>query len=90
VRRAAFLRAGKPDPTPSYLHRNLKGAAPSGNASDINAVAIAYLRYRSEGLRPLAAGALTFAPAPDRHAYERVVEAGINELGAYLKHEGII
>jgi hypothetical protein len=90
VRKAAFFRAGKDDPTPNYLHTNLRDAAPSGNANDTNAVATAYLRYRSEGLRPLAAGALTFAPAAERQDYERVVGAGITELGNFLEHEGII
>lgn len=90
VRRAAFFRAGKTDPTPSYLHTNLRVAAPSSNANDTNAVAAAYLRYRLEGLRPLAAGALIFATPAERQDYERVVGAGITELGAYLEHEGII
>lgn len=89
VRKAAFFRAGMPDPTPSY-HYDLQDGAPSGNANDTNAVAIAYLRYRCEGIRPLAAGALTFAAPSERAAYQRVVEAGISELGAYLEHEGII
>lgn len=90
VRKAAFFRAGMPDPTPSYFYDDLQSAAPAGNANDSNAVAIAYLRYRNEGIRSLAAGALTFAPTSERAAYQRVVEAGISELGAYLMHEGII
>ena len=79
-----------PDPTPSYFYDDLQSAAPPGNANDTNAVSIAYLRYRNEGIPSLAAGALTFAPTSERAAYQRVVEAGISELGAYLMHEGII
>lgn len=90
VRRAAFFRAGMPDPTPGYRYDDLQSSAPAGNANDTNAVAIAYLRYCSEGIRPLAAGALTFAAPSERAAYQRVVEAGISELGAYLAHEGIV
>lgn len=90
VRRAAFFKAGMPDPTPSYRYGNLGEAAPSGNANDTHAVAIAYLRYLSDGIRPLAAGALTFAAPDERADFQRVVEAGISELGSYLEHEGII
>jgi hypothetical protein len=90
VRKAAFFRAGMPDPTPGYYHDDLQNGAQAGNANDTKAVAIAYLRYRSEGIRPLAAGALTFAAPSERAGYQRVVEAGISELGAYLEHEGII
>lgn len=90
VRKAAFFKANKPDPTSRYFYKTLQEATPSGNANDTNAIAIAYLRYRSEGIRSLAAGALTFADPSERAAYERVVEAGISELGVYLEHEGII
>lgn len=90
VRKAAFFKADTPDPTPSYCYGSLVEAAPSGNANDTNAVAIAYLRYRADGIRPLAAGALTFAAPYERAAFQRVVEAGISELGTFLEHEGVI
>jgi len=83
VRRAAFFRAGMRDPTPTYHYGSLEG-------EDASAVAVAYLRYQSEGIRPLAAGALSFAAPSERASYERVVEAGISELGAYLEHEGMV
>lgn len=90
VRRAAFFRADMPDPTASYRYGNLKANAPSGNANDTHAAAIAYLRYLSNGVGPLAAGALIFAASYERASFQRVVEAGISELGTYLDHEGII
>jgi 7-cyano-7-deazaguanine synthase in queuosine biosynthesis len=90
VRRAAFLAAGIADPTPSYRHPNLRVAAPAGNANDINAVAIAYLRYRAEGVGPFTAGTLSFSDPADRQGYEAVVASGIAELGEFLQHEGVI
>lgn len=90
VRRAAFFKSGTPDPTPSYRYGDLKATAPSGNANDTHAAAIAYLRYLSDGVGPMAAGALTFATPDERASFQRVVEAGIGELGAFLEHEGII
>jgi Queuosine biosynthesis protein QueC len=90
VRKAAFFKAGTLDPTPSYYYDNLIDATPSGNPNDTNAVAIAYLGYLREGIRPLAAGALSFATSDERAAYQRVVEAGISELGTYLRHQGVI
>ncbi len=90
VRRAAFFKADLPDPTPSYRFGDLRTDVPAGNANDTNAVAIAYLRYRASGIKPLAAGALTFAAPDERALYERVIEAGLVELGTYLEHEDVI
>lgn len=90
VRRAAFFEAGIPDPTLSYRYGNLVTNAPSGNANDAQAVAVAYLRYMSAGIGGLAGGALSFADPDARVEYQRVLEAGITELGNYLRHEGVL
>lgn len=90
VRRAAFFKAGIADPTPSYRYKDLKKGAPRGNANDTQAVAIAYLRYLSDGIDSLSAGSLSFSTASERNKFKRVLESGITELGVFLKSEGVI
>lgn len=90
VRRAAFLKAGRRDPTRSYRYQDLRSSAPSGNTNDVNAAATAYLRFRSDGVESLIAGALSFASPDERPALARVVSHGLQEVGTFLEREGLV
>lgn len=92
VRRAAFLKAGQTDATSGYIFGPLgkRGNAREDGANDINAVASAFLRYENQGGRRFAGGALSFATATDRPQYEGVVARGLEELGALMKHHGVL
>ena len=86
VRRAAFLRAGLTDSTVrGYCTERL---AYSGS-QDVAATAAAYLRYQDQGIRSFTGGYLSFAPN-DRARYENVVTRGMEELGEFLRNQGVI
>lgn len=87
VRRAAFLEAKLRDTTArGYLRMDLS----QSKSKDVAAVASAYLRYKDEGARRLAGGALSFASHTERGLYESVVARGMDELGKLLCRHGVI
>lgn len=87
VRRAAFLEAKLHDTTvKGYLCDKLSHS----ESKDVAAVVTAYLRYKDEGIRRFAGGALNFASHSERGQYENVVARGLEELGKLLSSHGVI
>lgn len=87
VRRAAFLKAGMRDTTAKGYRRDKLAHSKS---KDVAAAAVAYLRYKDEGIRRFAGGSLAFASHSDREQYEGVVARGMDELGKLLSIHGVI
>lgn len=87
VRRSAFYKAGLPDSTlKSYFHTKIANV----ESRDISSVASTFLQYKSNSIKSLVAGHLLFASASDRVQFEEVISRGLDELGEFLKHQGVI
>lgn len=87
VRRAAFLKASFTDTTAKgYCCEQLAHS----ESSDVAAVAIAYLRYKTKGISRFVGGALTFTHAHEHPECEDVVARGLDELGQLLGSHGVI
>lgn len=87
VRRAAFLKAGKPDTTAKGYCREQLALSTS---NDVAAAATAYLRYQAKGIRRFVGGALSFASHHERILYEGVVARGMDEIGQLLVSHNVI
>lgn len=87
VRRAAFLKADLPDST---VNGYIKDKLSHSDSVDVSAAAMAYLRYKDEGIHRFTTGSLTFAPYSDHEKYERIVARGLDEIGRFLSHQGIL
>lgn len=90
VRRAAFLRAGLPDTTVEYVHRNLRSAQREQGADDVAALATALVKIEEYGVRAFTAGQFVFASPQQRRELEGVVERGLGELGVLLRQHGLL
>lgn len=90
VRRASFMSARLADTTHGYVFADLRVAGRERGANDIGAVAAAVLRLERDGPRSLTASQLSFAPSGERAAYEDVIVRGLRELGALLRHQGVL
>lgn len=90
VRRASFQAAGLTDTTRAYHFPNLGVAGRKSGANDVGAVAGAVLRIQRDGPRSLTAGQLSFAMSSERSAYEGVIVRGLEELGNFLRSQGVL
>lgn len=86
VRRSAFLKAGITDLT---VKGYLDDILPS-TSSDIFAALYAFLQYQREGTKNLLRGNLLFAGENERMQYEDVFTRSMDEVGAFLKLQGVI
>jgi hypothetical protein len=86
VRRAAFLRWGKPDTT-SYKFSNLKAQL---DFDDVRSLAMACLRVQAEGLERWASGSISFAELDDPAPYAETVERGLHEVRRLLTVSGVL
>lgn len=91
VRRAAFMKAGIMDSTKNgYKFANLKTGGLTKGANDIGAMAMAYIKFKTFGLRTVIGGSLSFASTQELKNYEEVFERGLDEIGDLLKAYGVI
>lgn len=88
VRRAAFLRWGRPDGTP-YKFANLQQSEKSA-ADDPMAVACAVLATEKNGIDAFLGATLSFAGQGDRANYRDVAGRALSELAALLKQDGVL
>lgn len=88
VRKAAFQRWGTTDST-NYKFPSLSTAGKT-SADDPMAVACAVLSAEQRGIDSFLGATLSFAPDADRQHYRRVVLAGLAELGALLRKDGLL
>lgn len=88
VRKAAFQHWGKTDST-TYKFPSLSAAGKT-SADDPMAVACAVLFAEQKGIDSFLGATLSFAPDADRQPYRRVVLAGLAELGALLRKDGLL
>jgi hypothetical protein len=89
IRRASFLAWGS-DTTRSYAFPSLKGSDKSSGPDDPMAAALAVLAVREKGLDRFLGASLAFALPAERAQYRAMLQAGIDELEALLKHDGIL
>jgi len=54
------------------------------------AAALAVLTVEQQGLDRFLGGTLAFASPAERPAYRQVLHAGIDELGALLRRDGVL
>ena len=87
VRRAAFHKSGLPDSTlKGYFYTQIVNV----DSRDVSSVASTYLQFKNDGIKHLTAGHLLFAETNDRVRFEKVVSRGLDELGEFLKQQGVI
>lgn len=87
VRRAAFLKAGLIDTTAKGY---AAGDLSHSESTDVTAAAVAYLRYKTRGVRRFIGGNLSFALPQERPQFEGVVARGLEELGQLLRSFGLV
>lgn len=90
VRRSAFLHAGIPDTTATYVFPDLGKAQPDKGPNDVGAVAAAILKVEQNGIRAFTAGQFAFAKPARRTEFEGVVERGLGEIGALLRLHNVL
>lgn len=88
VRKAAFLHWGQPDGT-TYRFDKLDKAGKSA-ADDPMAVACAVLKSEARGIDAFLGAALSFAEVHERASYRRMAQAGLAELAALLRMDGVL
>ncbi len=90
VRRASYYHAKIEDKT-KYFYTDLTAdAARNDKHDDIQAVALAYVKYKKFGIESVIGGSLSFSSVDDRSKYVNVVKNGLEELGEFLKAKGVL
>jgi len=90
IRRAAFQVWNVPDRT-SYLASDLSiDDTDHKNFDDVRAAGLAVLSAREQGVANWMGASLLSPHVPDPSSYEATVERGLNELGAFLSHVGVL
>jgi 7-cyano-7-deazaguanine synthase in queuosine biosynthesis len=89
IRRAAFLAWG-PDTTKEYAHPSLKGSDKSSGPDDPMAAALAVLEAKNRGLDRFLGATLAFAQPGERAGFRAMLQSGLDELEALLRHDGIL
>jgi hypothetical protein len=100
VRRGAFLKAGLKDNTEISSYKGVRGAYVYKNlaetvkkeesAVDIRAAGRACMQVEMEGIERFIGGGLAFASCEERPHFVGVVERGLDEIRALLKHHRVI
>ncbi len=90
IRRAAFLAWGPGRDTTEYVHRSVVGSDKSSGPDDPMAAALAVLSAQTKGLDRFLGGTLAFSSLTERPDYRRVLHAGLGELEALLRGDGLL
>lgn len=90
IRRAAFLAWGSGRDTTEYVHRSVVGSDKSSGPDDPMAAALAVLSAQTKGLDRFLGGTLAFSSLTERPDYRRVLHAGLGELEALLRGDGLL
>ncbi|SDL61583.1 hypothetical protein SAMN05661010_02102 [Modicisalibacter muralis] len=90
IRRSAFNAWGSGQDTTEYKFPTLANCEKTSGPDDPMAVALAVLTVREKGLDAFLGASLAFAPRAERAEYRRVLSAGINELEALLRADGVL
>jgi hypothetical protein len=90
IRRAAFLAWGPGRDTTQYVHQSVVGSDKSSGPDDPMAAALAVLSAQANGLDRFLGGTLAFSSLAERPAYRRVLHAGLGELEALLRGDGLL
>lgn len=90
IRRAAFLAWGPGRDTTQYVHRSVVGSDKSSGPDDPMAAALAVLSAQTKGLDRFLGGTLAFSSLTERPDYRRVLHAGLGELEALLRGDGLL
>ncbi|KAF0092545.1 MAG: hypothetical protein FD141_729 [Fusobacteria bacterium] len=87
VRRAAFHKSGLADSTfKGYIYTQIT----SVDSKDVSSVASTYLKYINDGIKQLTTGHLFFSEINERNHFENVISRGLDELGEFIKLQGVI
>lgn len=90
IRRASFLAWRPGRDTTQYTFPSVVGSGKSSGPDDPMAAALAVLSARQKGLNRFLGGTLAFASLNERPLYRRVLQAGLDELEALLRGDGLL
>jgi hypothetical protein len=90
IRKGAFIAWDPLMDRTEYVHPSLATSGKSSGPDDAMAAALAVIAVEDMGLDRFLGGTLAFARSEDRAAYRRVLGAGISELAALLRRDGIL
>ncbi|GAB4062395.1 Qat anti-phage system QueC-like protein QatC [Uliginosibacterium sediminicola] len=90
IRKAAFLAWDPSADTTKYVYDSLAGSDKMSGPDDPMAAALAVLSAEERGLDSFLGGTLVFASPAERPAYRQVLQAGLAELAALLKRDGLL
>ena len=90
IRKSAFIAWDPSSDTTNYVHKCLASSGKSSGPDDPMAAALAVLTVEQQGLDRFLGGTLAFASPAERPAYRQVLHAGIDELGALLRRDGVL
>lgn len=89
IRKGAFLAWDSSADTTNYVYKSLASSDKASGPDDPMAAALAILTVEEHGLDRFLGGTLAFASPADRPAYRQVLRAGIDELAALLRRDGV-
>ncbi len=90
IRRSAFYEWQNNDTT-SYKFANLSVHSSQPDCfDDVRSAALAVIYVENEGLDEWLGGSLNYYNLNDVHLYKDIARRGIEELGRFLKHEGVL
>lgn len=90
IRKSAFLAWNPQMDTTPYVHQSPAASEKSSGPDDPMAAALAVLTVRNQGIDRFLGATLAFAPFHDRPEYRQMLEAGITELEALLRADGLL
>lgn len=90
IRKSAFLAWAPQKDTTKYVFPSLSSSAKASGPDDAMAAALAVLSVQEKGLDSFLGATLAFASLSERAKYRRVLDAGVDELHALLKRDGVL
>jgi hypothetical protein len=90
IRKSAFLAWDPKKDSTEYVFPSLRSSAKASGPDDAMAAALAVLSVQEKGLDSFLGATLAFASLSERAKYRRVLGAGVDELHALLKRDGVL
>jgi len=90
IRKGAFLAWNPGLDSTRYEYNSLAASEKSSGPDDPMAAALAVLTVEEKGLDHFLGATLAFAQPGERTAYRQVLAAGLDELGALLRRDGVL
>lgn len=90
IRKGAFLAWNPGLDSTRYEYNSLAASEKSSGPDDPMAAALAVLTVEEKGLDHFLGATLVFAQPGERTAYRQVLAAGLDELGALLRRDGVL